>query len=73
MTATKTRLREITVNGARVATGVATLADLVAERGFGDMKVATAVNGEFVAARRRAETPIAEGDRFEIVSARQGG
>jgi sulfur carrier protein len=73
MTETKTRLRTITVNGASLATGARTLAELVAEQGLGDAKVATAVNGEFVPARRRAETPVADGDRIEILSARQGG
>jgi sulfur carrier protein len=73
MTETKTRLRTITVNGASLATGAGTLAELVAEQGLGDAKVATAVNGDFVPARRRADTPVADGDRIEILSARQGG
>lgn len=73
MTDTKTRLRTITVNGAGLATAAVTLAELVAEQGLGDAKVATAVNGEFVPARRRTDTPVADGDRIEILSARQGG
>jgi sulfur carrier protein len=73
MTQTATRLREITVNGTPVVTGAGTLATLVAEQGFGDVKVATAVNGDFVPERRRAETALSEGDRIEILSARQGG
>jgi sulfur carrier protein len=73
MTETKTRLRTITVNGARLETGAGTLAELVAEQGLADAKVATAVNGEFVPARRRVDTPVADGDRIEILSARQGG
>ena len=40
---------------------------------YGDAKVATALNGDFVPARKRAETPLREGDRIEIVSPRQGG
>ena len=35
--------------------------------------VATALNGEFVPKRERAETPLHEGDRIEIVAPRQGG
>jgi sulfur carrier protein len=35
--------------------------------------VATALNGHFVPARLRSETPLSEGDRIEIVAPRQGG
>ena len=70
---TTTRLREITVNGRRTPSDAATLAELLAEQGFADVKVATAVNGDFVAERHRADTRLAEGDRVEILSVRQGG
>jgi sulfur carrier protein len=73
MTTTETRLREMTVNGSPIASAAGTLADLVIEQGYADAKVATALNGEFVPARRRAETSVADGDRIEILSARQGG
>lgn len=73
MSATATILREITVNGSRITTRAATLAELIDEQGFATAKVATAVDGEFVPERRRAETVLAEGARIEIVSARQGG
>lgn len=73
MTTTESRPHEMTVNGAAVATTARTLAALVAEQGFVGIKVATALNGEFVPERRRAETPLASGDRIEILSARQGG
>lgn len=73
MTTTTTRLREITVNGRRIASAAGTLAALLVAEGFADLKVATAVNGDFVPARRRATTPLADGDRIEILSARQGG
>ena len=73
MTRTDTRLREITVNGARLASAAETLAALVAEQGYGEDKVATAVNGDFVADRMRAATLLSDGDRIEIVSVRQGG
>lgn len=64
---------EIIVNGAPLVTAAVTLADLVDEQGFGDVKVATAVNGDFVAARLRAETDLGPGDRVEILTVRQGG
>ena len=73
MTTTATRLRQITVNGSAIATGSETLAALVAEQGFAGVRIATAVNGDFVAERRRAETVLSEGDRIEILSVRQGG
>lgn len=67
------RLREITVNGRAAQTGADTLADLVAEQGFGDARVATAVNGDFVAERARARIALRDGDNVEILSVRQGG
>lgn len=73
MTTTATKTREITLNGRPVATAAGTLADLIDEQGLGEMKVATALNGEFVAARARTATTIAAGDRVEVLSARQGG
>jgi sulfur carrier protein len=73
MTATLAHTTEITLNGRAVATAATTLAALLAEQGLSDSKVATAVNGAFVAARARAETPLAAGDRVEVLSARQGG
>jgi sulfur carrier protein len=35
--------------------------------------VATAVNGEFVAAAARVRTPLSEGDRVEVLAPMQGG
>lgn len=71
---TPTRLTEITVNGRAIASPAATLSELLVAEGFADdIKVATAVNGDFVPVRLRAETPLADGDRIEILSARQGG
>ncbi|AUH66602.1 sulfur carrier protein ThiS [Paracoccus zhejiangensis] len=62
----------ITLNGEPRATEAATLADLLADCGFG-AKVATALNGDFVPAALRTTTPIAEGDRIEVVAPMQGG
>jgi len=73
MTTTTTRLREITVNGSALASVSETLAALVSEQGFEGVKVATAVNGDFVAERQRASTALSDGDRVEILSVRQGG
>jgi sulfur carrier protein len=72
MPADITTLR-VAVNGEACETAAVTLAELVAERGLARARVATAVNGDFVPAGRRASVSIAAGDRIEIVSPRQGG
>ena len=63
----------VLVNGESAETRAATLAELIAERGFAEGAVATALNGEFVARGARAETRLAPNDRIEIVAPRQGG
>ena len=63
----------IVVNGEAVMTAAPTLADLVAERGLGDLRVATARNGTFVPEKARAATPLFFDDHVEIVSPRHGG
>jgi sulfur carrier protein len=61
------------LNGEAHETIARTLAELVAEVGLADAKVATACNGTFVPERARAELRLAPGDQVEIVSPRQGG
>lgn len=61
------------VNGAELQLDATTLAAALQALEYGDAVVATALNGEFVAARARASTALAEGDRIEIVAPRQGG
>ena len=63
----------ITVNGERHDVQASTLAELCAALGYGDAKIATALNGTFVPAPRRAETALHDDDRIEIVAPRQGG
>lgn len=63
----------IHVNGEATTTRAASLADLVAELGFVETAVATALNGEFVARHARAATQLSPGDHVEIVAPRQGG
>jgi sulfur carrier protein len=50
-----------------------TLADTLESLGFGGRKIATAVNGRFVAAPARPATLLADGDRIEVVAPMQGG
>ncbi|MEQ1613241.1 MAG: sulfur carrier protein ThiS [Hyphomicrobiaceae bacterium] len=64
---------DLTVNGERRSLSATTLAELLAEVGYGDAKVATARNGDFVPERKRAATRLVDGDSIEIVSPRQGG
>jgi len=51
----------------------ATLAAALDALGFGGRKIATALNGRFVAAPVRQAVKLAEGDRIEVVAPMQGG
>lgn len=64
---------KITVNGAAREVAAEHLATALVELGYGDAKVATAVNEVFVPSGGRAEHKLAQGDRLEILSAKQGG
>jgi sulfur carrier protein len=64
---------QILLNGKRFATEAKSLDELCAHLGFADAKIATAVNGSFVAASKRKNTPLAEATEVEIVAPRQGG
>jgi sulfur carrier protein len=63
----------ILLNGEAFATDAKTLGELCARLGFAEAKIATAVNGGFVAAASRGMTRLAEADEIEIVAPRQGG
>lgn len=63
----------VIVNGQSLETDAATLAALMAERAMEGGWFATAVNGDFVPADARAVTPLADGDRIEILTPMQGG
>ena len=69
----ETAQRSIVLNGEPIETRASTLAELIIEAGFGEARVATALNGTFVAAGLRGTTQIGAGDRVEVLSARQGG
>jgi len=64
---------QVIVNGAPQEVAAATLAKTLVALGYADAIVATALNGEFVPARKRAATPVRDGDRIEILAPRQGG
>lgn len=61
------------LNGQPREVVAATLAEALAELGYAGKVVATAVNGDFVAARRREAVRLAEGDRLEVLAPMQGG
>lgn len=63
---------KIMINGTRTEVRGETLAAILTELGYGDAKVATAVNEVFVAATAR-DLALSPGDRVEIVAPRQGG
>jgi sulfur carrier protein len=63
----------ITVNGEPCEIAASTLAEALIKLDFAEAVVATALNGEFVPKRKRAETPLKAGDAIEIVAPRQGG
>ncbi len=64
---------KLVVNGVEQDVAAETLAAALDALEYGETLVATALNGEFVPARKRAETVLREGDRIEIVAPRQGG
>jgi len=64
----------IVVNGSfRVCTDQATVADLIRELALEGKRVAIERNGEIVPKSRLADTPLANGDRIEVVRAVGGG
>ena len=49
------------------------LAAALERLGFAGRRIATAVNGRFVAAAARPATALSDGDRIEVVAPMQGG
>ncbi|WP_375263345.1 sulfur carrier protein ThiS [Palleronia sp.] len=64
---------KIMINGTATEVRAETLGAVLGELGYGDAKVATAVNESFVPATAREQTALSPGDRVEIVAPRQGG
>ncbi len=63
----------ILVNGRSLEVQATTLATLLEELGYGDRKVGTAINQEFVRDRDRETMRLKDDDAVEIVTPRQGG
>ncbi len=64
---------KLIVNGDAQEVEAATLAQVLETLGHHGTTVATAVNGDFVAAVAREKTTLSDGDRVEILAPRQGG
>ncbi len=63
----------ITINGERREVSATSLDRLLGELGYGDARVATALDGAFVPAGRRPATRLTEGSALEILAPMQGG
>lgn len=63
----------IIVNGQSLEVTAKLLDAALGELGYGDARVATALNGEFVPKPARASTSLGDGDRLEILAPMQGG
>ena len=74
-TANEREMLTLTLNGAatEVALDASTIAELVAALGLAGKRIAVEKNGEIVPRSRYATTPLARGDRLEIVGAVGGG
>jgi len=64
---------KLIVNGETLDAEAGNLAALLAELGYEGDWIATAVNGAVVTSRQREATPLADGDRIEVLTPRQGG
>jgi sulfur carrier protein len=64
---------KLILNGDPLETSARTLGELIGELGYGEARVATALNGTFVPAAQRAGIALTAGDRIEVVTPRQGG
>jgi sulfur carrier protein len=64
---------KIILNGEAREVHAMSLSAALDELGFGGAVVATALNGEFVAAAARAATSLSEDDALEVLAPMQGG
>lgn len=63
----------IEVNGTPRDIAAATVADALSELGWGEARVATALNGDFLPAVSRPMQALRDGDRLEVLAPMQGG
>ena len=63
----------IEVNGAARDVDAALLGDVLAELGWAEARVVTALNGDFVPLSARGVRRLKDGDRLEVLTPMQGG
>ncbi|GBR54491.1 thiamine biosynthesis protein ThiS [Neokomagataea thailandica NBRC 106555] len=63
----------ITVNDEPHDVAATTLASVLEELGYGDSRVATALNGTFIPASQRDNVTLSEGAALEVLAPMQGG
>lgn len=63
----------IEVNGTPRDIAATTVADALSELGWGEARVATALNGDFLPAVSRPMQALRDGDRLEVLAPMQGG
>ena len=63
----------IIVNGQNQNISRANLSMVLEELGYKQMKLATALNGDFISVEQRDNTELKDGDKLEILSPQQGG
>ena len=64
---------QIVINGEPRRVDATTLAGVLIELGYGEARLATALDGEFIPAARRAGCALRDGSAVEILAPRQGG
>lgn len=67
-------MKTIQLNGKPQQTQATTLAMLLQEQGYdASSRIATAINGTFIAKSQRDSQSLQEGDQIEVVAPMQGG
>ena len=64
---------KITLNGMARDLPGPSVAEAMEQAGLGAVRVATALNGDFLPAALRATTMLKDGDALEVVAPMQGG
>ncbi|WP_147125958.1 sulfur carrier protein ThiS [Shimia ponticola] len=64
---------KIEVNGENKDVTATTVAEALDALGWGEARVATALNGTFVPKGARGTTALSDGDKLEVLTAMQGG
>lgn len=64
---------KIEVNGESRDLAARTVAEALDELGWGEARVATALNGSFLPVTARTDQKLRDGDRLEVLAPMQGG